>query len=79
LRDGLVDRLEIDYGPVVAGEGGPSLGDLGVRTMGDAVRWRTVAVERADHDVVWTLEAPIAAGAGEHHARDHAGKSGGRA
>jgi diaminohydroxyphosphoribosylaminopyrimidine deaminase/5-amino-6-(5-phosphoribosylamino)uracil reductase len=54
LRDGLVDRLELHYGPVIVGSG-PSLGDLGIASMTAAQRWSTVAVERAGDDVIVSL------------------------
>ncbi len=54
LRDGLVDRLELHYGPVIVGSG-PSLGDLGIGSMTAAQRWSTVAVERAGDDVIVSL------------------------
>jgi diaminohydroxyphosphoribosylaminopyrimidine deaminase/5-amino-6-(5-phosphoribosylamino)uracil reductase len=56
LREGLVDRLELHLGPVLLGEGGPCLGDLGVAGMGDALRFRLERVERAGDDVVVVLE-----------------------
>lgn len=55
LKDDLVDRLEIHYGPVVVGRGGPDVGDLDVIAMKDAVRFRTVDVDRSGDDVVVTL------------------------
>jgi diaminohydroxyphosphoribosylaminopyrimidine deaminase / 5-amino-6-(5-phosphoribosylamino)uracil reductase len=54
LRDGLVDRLEVHYGPVVVGSG-PSLGDLGIASMAEAQRWTTTTVERAGDDVIVSL------------------------
>ncbi|HVM36195.1 MAG TPA: bifunctional diaminohydroxyphosphoribosylaminopyrimidine deaminase/5-amino-6-(5-phosphoribosylamino)uracil reductase RibD [Actinomycetota bacterium] len=56
LRLDLVDRLEIHYGPVVAGRGGPDIGDLGVTSMTDAHRWSTVGVERSGPDAIVLLE-----------------------
>jgi diaminohydroxyphosphoribosylaminopyrimidine deaminase/5-amino-6-(5-phosphoribosylamino)uracil reductase len=55
LKDDLVDRLEIHYGPVLAGRGGPDIGDLGVVAMKDALRFRTVDVHRSGDDVLVTL------------------------
>jgi diaminohydroxyphosphoribosylaminopyrimidine deaminase / 5-amino-6-(5-phosphoribosylamino)uracil reductase len=54
LRNGLVDRLELHYGPAIVGSG-PSLGDLGIATMTAAQRWSTVDVERAGDDVIVRL------------------------
>jgi diaminohydroxyphosphoribosylaminopyrimidine deaminase/5-amino-6-(5-phosphoribosylamino)uracil reductase len=56
LAQDLVDRLELHFGPLLLGTGGPSLGDLGVRTLGDAPRWRAVEVERSGADVILALE-----------------------
>jgi diaminohydroxyphosphoribosylaminopyrimidine deaminase/5-amino-6-(5-phosphoribosylamino)uracil reductase len=55
LRDDLVDRLEIHYGPVLVGAGGPSIGDLGVLAMKDGLRFRTVSVGRSGDDATVTL------------------------
>ncbi len=51
LRDRLVDRIELYYGGVTAGRGGPDIGDLGIATLGDAPRWRLVSSEALDNDV----------------------------
>ncbi|MEA2453549.1 MAG: diaminohydroxyphosphoribosylaminopyrimidine deaminase [Actinomycetota bacterium] len=56
LRDDLVDRLDLNYGPVLVGGNGVGLGDLGVATMGEASRWRTVDVSGMGQDAVVTLE-----------------------
>ena len=56
LRLDLVDRLEIHYGAVVVGRGGPAIGDLGVTSMADAHRWSTAAVERSGPDAIVLLE-----------------------
>lgn len=57
LRADLVQRLEIHTGGVVLGDG-PALGDLGVTTMTEARRWKLLASEAVDGDVltVWTKE-----------------------
>ncbi len=54
LRDDLVDRLEIHYGPVLVGNA-PGLGDLGVVSMKDGLRYRTVDVDRSGDDAVVIL------------------------
>ncbi|MEA2486747.1 MAG: diaminohydroxyphosphoribosylaminopyrimidine deaminase [Actinomycetota bacterium] len=55
LRDDLVDRLELYYGPVLVGDG-PHISSIGVTSMGDARRWRTCEVRRFDDDVMIVLE-----------------------
>ena len=58
LREGLADRLELHYGPVVLGDGGLGLGDIGVSSLTAARRWRVLDVWRSeDDDVVVTLES----------------------
>jgi riboflavin biosynthesis pyrimidine reductase len=41
---------------VLIGSGGPGIGDLGVTTMDTAGRWRVVASERLDDDVLVIYE-----------------------
>lgn len=54
LAAGLVGRLELHYGPLVTG-GGLSLGDLGITSIDEALRFRTEDVARAGDDVLVTL------------------------
>jgi diaminohydroxyphosphoribosylaminopyrimidine deaminase/5-amino-6-(5-phosphoribosylamino)uracil reductase len=56
LRDDLVDRIEATYGPVVLGAGGPELGALGIASMADATRWKTVSVARMGDDASIVME-----------------------
>jgi len=49
LRAGVVDRLELYYGPLLVGRG-PGLGDLGVTTMGAARRWKLISAAPAGDD-----------------------------
>ena len=56
LREELVDRLELNYGPLLVGGDGVGLGPLGVSAIGEALRWRTVEVTRMDDDIVCVLE-----------------------
>jgi diaminohydroxyphosphoribosylaminopyrimidine deaminase/5-amino-6-(5-phosphoribosylamino)uracil reductase len=55
LRADLVDRLEIHFGSVLTG-GGPTLGDLGVTSMGDAPRWRLLDLGRYGNDAILGFE-----------------------
>jgi len=56
LRDDLVERLELYYGPVLLGNGGTALGDLGVRSIEEAKRFRTTKVQRLGDDVLMIQE-----------------------
>lgn len=56
LRADLVDRLELNYGPLLIGGDGIGLGVLGTDTIEDATRWRTVDVSRLGDDVIAVLE-----------------------
>ncbi|MDQ3953536.1 MAG: bifunctional diaminohydroxyphosphoribosylaminopyrimidine deaminase/5-amino-6-(5-phosphoribosylamino)uracil reductase RibD, partial [Actinomycetota bacterium] len=57
LRGSLVDRLELNYGPLLAGRGGADIGELGVTSLGDAARWTTVSIDRIDDDARVVLES----------------------
>jgi 5-amino-6-(5-phosphoribosylamino)uracil reductase/diaminohydroxyphosphoribosylaminopyrimidine deaminase/5-amino-6-(5-phosphoribosylamino)uracil reductase len=57
LRSGKVQRLVVVTAPLIIGEGIPSVGDLGVRELVDAHRFRTVRVRRIGKDLVWELRA----------------------
>jgi len=52
LRAGVVDEVHAYLAPLALGAGPGALGDLGVRTMADAVRWHTHHVERLGDDVL---------------------------
>lgn len=57
VRARLVDRIEWFRAPVlIGGDGIPALGPLGLTEMGRAPRWRMVATERIDDDVLETYE-----------------------
>lgn len=56
LAEDLVDRLELNYGPIVIGGDGIGLGPLGVRTIEDVSKWKTIEVTRMGDDIVTVLE-----------------------
>ena len=51
IRAGLADRLELYYGAVMAGSGGPDIGDLGFSRLADAPRYRLVSHKRLGDDL----------------------------
>jgi diaminohydroxyphosphoribosylaminopyrimidine deaminase/5-amino-6-(5-phosphoribosylamino)uracil reductase len=55
LRHDLVDRLELHYGSKMTG-GGPSIGDLGVTSMDEALGWKVTKVARVEGDLLVSLE-----------------------
>lgn len=52
LRADVVDRLELYHGAVIAGRGGPDLGDVGVTTLDGAPRFRLQSTEALGDDVL---------------------------
>ena len=52
LRADVVDRLELYHGAVIAGRGGPDLGDVGVTTLEGAPRFRLQSTEALGDDVL---------------------------
>lgn len=56
LKADLVNRLELHYGSVLIGSGGPGIGDLGVTTMETADRWKLIGSDRLDDDVLVVYE-----------------------
>ncbi|MEA2508338.1 MAG: diaminohydroxyphosphoribosylaminopyrimidine deaminase [Actinomycetota bacterium] len=58
LREDLVDRLELHYGPKMTG-GGPSIGDLGVGSMEEARVWMVTERRRVDDDLLVRLERRV--------------------
>ena len=55
LRDRMVDRLELYYGPLLLGAG-PSLAELGVASIEGALRLRLEEVRRLEQDVLMIFE-----------------------
>ncbi|GAA4425260.1 bifunctional diaminohydroxyphosphoribosylaminopyrimidine deaminase/5-amino-6-(5-phosphoribosylamino)uracil reductase RibD [Georgenia halophila] len=51
LRAGLVDELHAYVAPVLVGGGTAAVRDLGVTTITDALRWRTVSTQRLGDDL----------------------------
>ncbi|MEA2498829.1 MAG: diaminohydroxyphosphoribosylaminopyrimidine deaminase [Actinomycetota bacterium] len=58
LGQGLVNRLEVFHAPLLLGAGGPALGDLGIKAIGDASAWTVEDVERVEDDVLTILTPP---------------------
>ncbi|MBA2365047.1 MAG: bifunctional diaminohydroxyphosphoribosylaminopyrimidine deaminase/5-amino-6-(5-phosphoribosylamino)uracil reductase RibD [Actinobacteria bacterium] len=56
LRERVVDRLELYYGPVVLGDSGPGIGGLGIDSMDQASRFTLVETRRFEDDVLVILE-----------------------
>ncbi len=54
LKAGLVDRLAVFIAPKFLGSGVPSVADLGVDRISDAIRLGDVAIERVGDDVLYT-------------------------
>ncbi|HYN36927.1 MAG TPA: dihydrofolate reductase family protein, partial [Actinomycetota bacterium] len=67
LRGDLVGRLELYYGGVIAGRGGPEIGDLGTSSLGEASRWTTQNVERVGDDLFTEMHSPALTGLLEAH------------
>lgn len=56
LRENLVDRMVVVMAPMLIGTGVSSVGDLGIRSLSDAVRGHTVRVGQYGEDIVWNVE-----------------------
>jgi len=52
LAAGVVDEVHAYLAPVLLGSGHPAVADLGITTLADALRWRTVTVEQVGPDVL---------------------------
>lgn len=56
LKEDLVDRLALLYGPLIIGGDGIGIGDLGVASLADARRWRPRQVVAMGTDALIVLE-----------------------
>lgn len=56
LRAGLVNRLVVVIAPLVIGEGVPSVGNLGVGSLSEALRFEPVKLSSEGNDIVWELK-----------------------
>jgi riboflavin-specific deaminase-like protein len=56
LKEKLVDRMIIVTAPVILGKGLEGIGDLGIRSLGEAIRPRRVRTRKVGEDLVWDLE-----------------------
>ena len=54
LREGLVDRVAVFIAPKILGSGIPSVGDLGISQVAEAVRLRDIEIERIGDDLFYT-------------------------
>lgn len=75
LRAGVVDEVHAYLAPVLLGAGPQAVADLGIATIGDAVRLRTRHVERLGPDVLLVAEpaSSTTPGTTTDHARITAG------
>jgi riboflavin-specific deaminase-like protein len=56
LRARFVSRLVVIIAPLVIGEGVPSVGDLGVSSLSEALRFEPVKLSSEGNDIVWELK-----------------------
>ncbi len=52
LKEGLADRVIVILSPKLIGKGVEAIGDLGIRMVGEALRFRRVSFRRIGHDLV---------------------------
>ncbi|AEJ20783.1 RibD family protein [Gracilinema caldarium] len=57
LRANLADRVILDISPRFIGQGIPAVRDLGVLTLPEARRFKTISVEHWGENVVWVMDA----------------------
>jgi riboflavin-specific deaminase-like protein len=55
LAAGVVQRLVVIIAPIIIGEGIAAVSELGIRSLADAIQWRTERVRTIGRDVVWEL------------------------
>jgi diaminohydroxyphosphoribosylaminopyrimidine deaminase/5-amino-6-(5-phosphoribosylamino)uracil reductase len=58
LRERVVDRLELYYGPVLLGSG-PGISSLGIDSVDEASRYKLVETRRFEDDVLMILERGV--------------------
>lgn len=56
ISSGYVSRLVVVTAPLVIGEGTPSIGDLGVTRLQDALRLKTRRMRNLGRDLVWEFD-----------------------
>lgn len=57
LRASLVDRIILDMSPRFIGQGIPAIRDLGVLSLPEARRFKTISTETWGENVVWIMDA----------------------
>jgi riboflavin-specific deaminase-like protein len=56
FRAGFVHRLVVIIAPLVIGEGVPAVGNLGVSSLSEALRFEPVKLSSEGNDIVWELK-----------------------
>ncbi|MFT4009278.1 MAG: bifunctional diaminohydroxyphosphoribosylaminopyrimidine deaminase/5-amino-6-(5-phosphoribosylamino)uracil reductase RibD [Nocardioidaceae bacterium] len=64
LRAGVIDEIVAYVAPAMLGAGAPAVGDLGIHTIAEALRFRTESVQRLGNDVKIVLATGSALGEG---------------
>ncbi|GAB4177817.1 MAG: bifunctional diaminohydroxyphosphoribosylaminopyrimidine deaminase/5-amino-6-(5-phosphoribosylamino)uracil reductase RibD [Calditrichia bacterium] len=55
IKEKLVDKLTLFVAPKIIGNGIPSIGDLGIDRLEEAIQYRTEHVKVVDGQIMWTL------------------------
>ncbi|MFW5801986.1 MAG: RibD family protein [Spirochaeta sp.] len=55
FRQRMVDELVLVSAPILIGRGRSAVGDLGLRQLSDALRGKTISLERYGEDIVWRM------------------------